>query len=326
MAMVAGGAALAGGLAGLFGGGNTANNVQLPPQFNMPNMGEAAGNAYSMIGSIPGAQYGGQFAPLAAGTGMNLYNNPYASLFQQGSGPAGGMGMAGGVNSFNAGGQLMQGGSGLLPYAGALETMGMDPQNALYSRTLGQVTDSTSANLANSGILNTPYGQSVLGNTTSNFNIDWQNQQLQRAISGVGGGAAALQGAAGAFQSGQGMQFAAPAQYLYGAGLPYSTYNTIGQGQLGGITGAQGAIGGSQSLYNPQISDYLSYLGAGNTAGNVANQQSQVALNQANASFNQNQIFGSQVGAGLYGMGRAGFPSFGGFGGGGSSLYGNIGR
>src|SRR5262249_46318276 len=59
---------------------------------------------------------------------------------------------------------------------------GMDPQNALYGRTAQQLQDQTRAGLAARGILMDPYGAGVEGSTMSNFNIDWQNNQLQRRI------------------------------------------------------------------------------------------------------------------------------------------------
>jgi hypothetical protein len=66
----------------------------------------------------------------------------------------------------------------------AIRTQAFDPQNALYDRTYNRLSDQTGAGIANSGLANTPYGQSVRGNTLGNFNIDWQNQQLQRMMQG----------------------------------------------------------------------------------------------------------------------------------------------
>jgi hypothetical protein len=57
---------------------------------------------------------------------------------------------------------------------------GFDPQSALYNRTAGQLLDQARAAEAQSGVGTTPYGAGVTGNTMSNFNIDWQNQQLAR--------------------------------------------------------------------------------------------------------------------------------------------------
>ena len=64
-------------------------------------------------------------------------------------------------------------------------TDAFDPQQALYNRTLQQVTDQTRSGEAARGVANTPYGAAAEGNALSNFNIDWQNQKLQREQSGL---------------------------------------------------------------------------------------------------------------------------------------------
>src|ERR1700756_743072 len=91
----------------------------------------------------------------------------------------------------------------------------MDPQQALYGRTLQQITDQSNAMNSMYGLGKAPAGAGVTGQNVSNFNIDWQNQQLARQIQGAqaaggaqsniaqilstlyGGGASALGGLAG---------------------------------------------------------------------------------------------------------------------------------
>lgn len=74
----------------------------------------------------------------------------------------------------------------------------LDPQQALYNRTLGQITDQARAAQYARGIQDTPYGAALENASNQNFNIDWQNQQLARQTQG-------LQAAQGAYGSAQNM-------------------------------------------------------------------------------------------------------------------------
>lgn len=105
---------------------------------------------------------------------------------------------------------------------------GFDPQNALYNRTQQQLTDQLRAANAASGLSSSPYGAGLEGQGLSNFNIDWQNNLLNR-MNTAAGGAATLQGAIGSD--------VASAGGLYNtiSGLPGAAsgiYN-IGQGLMG---------------------------------------------------------------------------------------------
>jgi hypothetical protein len=67
-----------------------------------------------------------------------------------------------------------------LNYQGQALAAGFDPQNQLYAQQYQQNQDQTNANLANSGVANTPYGAGLANQSGQNFNINWQNQQLGR--------------------------------------------------------------------------------------------------------------------------------------------------
>jgi hypothetical protein len=62
-----------------------------------------------------------------------------------------------------------------------------DPQQALYNRTVQQTQEQTRAGLEARGLDMSPYGAGVEGSALSNFNIDWQNNQLQRMLQGASG-------------------------------------------------------------------------------------------------------------------------------------------
>lgn len=293
------------GIMGALGGKSTADQVQLPPQFNMPNMGPAANNAFTGIGNLPATQFGQQFLPQYEQATQNLFNNPYAPQFQQGAGVAGQMGQQGAQSAFQQGQTQTGYGNSLAPYAGQIMNTAFDPQNALYARTLQQLQDQTRAGESARGIAMTPYGAGVEGNTLSNFNIDWANQQLARQAQGAGAASGLIGQAGTQIDKGQALMNTAPGLYGQASGMPYQAAQTIGQGQQGAISNLFQGGGQAQNLANLPIQDYLAYLGAGNQAGQVANQGGQLALNQANMGFNQNQTLGSNLGAGIQGIGNA---------------------
>ena len=238
--------------------------------FQMPGMTGAANSAMSGIGQV------GQFQPQAQQTAQNLYNNPFAGQGLGGAQAASGLGQNAAYAGFNTG-------ASMVPYAQQIFQSGMDPQQQLYQRTLQQVQDQSNVNNSMAGVGTTPYGAGLTNQATRDFNIDWQNQQLQRE---------ALAGQAGGQLAGQGvnMMNQAPGQLVQSAMLPYATYSDIGQGQ-------NQAIGQYQGLANLPVQDLFQYLGVGNQAGQVANQNFSNQLSQANQAWNQQGQFAQGVGS-----------------------------
>lgn len=303
--LVAGGMSIYGAITGH----DNASAVKLPGQWDpgWGNLAAANTGALSGIQNLPGANLGQTTLPMAQQTAQNLYNNPYAGGFQQGAGVASGLGQQGALNQYGAGGALGNLGFSQIPYAQSLYNMGFDPQQALYNRAAGQTQQGTLANLSNAGLATSPYGQGVLGNTMGNFNIDWQNQQLGRALQGAQGAGGVLQNAAGLVGQGAGMQAGAPGQFLAASGMPYGAYGQIGQGQFGALQGLQGIGQGAQNLAQQQVQDYLSYLGYG-TQQQLANTQTAgLGLKQAGMTWDQNRQLGQDLGAGIQGVGNSNF-------------------
>lgn len=281
---------------------DTASGVQLPPQFNMPNMSGAADAAYQGIQNIPGAQTGNWAAGLAQQTGQNLYNNPYSGAVQQGANVAGAAGMQqAGAQQGYGNLQSAQGASLYGPAQQILQT-GFDPQSALYARTQQQLQDQVRAGEAARGVATSPYGAGLENQAMSNFNIDWQNAQLGRQAT-AGQAASALTGAGGtAIDQGQQLAAAAPGQFLQSAMMPYQAYNTIGQGQNSALAGALGTTQAAQQVSAYPAQQNLAYLGTGNQAAGVANQNAAIGLQQANMAFNQNQTLGANLGKSIQGL------------------------
>jgi hypothetical protein len=305
MGMLAGGVGLAGSIMGLLGG-SPADNVQRPPMFNMPYMNEAAGNAYSTntaLGGMPNVA--ANQLPQYQGITNNLLNNPFAGQYLQGQQGAASLGAGAAGSAYGMGNFLTQMGQGLYPYAGQVMQAGFDPQNALYDRTQHQLQEQTRAGQAARGLGVSPFGAGLENKAMSDFNIDWQNNQLQRMAT-AGQSASGLIGTGNqTIGQGVGMMGAAPGMLSSTSMLPYTAYNTIGQNQYNALN--QNSAAGAQAQVAPQqqFQNWLSYLGTGNQAGGVANNNFTGGLNQAGMSFNQNQILGQNLGNSIAGMGKA---------------------
>jgi len=304
--LISGGSALA----GLFGG-SPASNVQMPQmQNNYSNTAGADQGAYGNIGSLANYNVPAQLLPQYQQIAQQGVNDPYASQYMS--------------NALQTGATGMQTGQAItgtamseLPTAQALIQMGFDPQNALYAQQQNQNQQQTLAMLGQSGVAQTPYGQGVADQSNQNFNTNWENQQLGRAVQGAQGAGSVISNAAGNAGAGIGMMQMA-------GGLPYQTSQGITGNQLG-LLGQAGQYGlmASQTPQT-QIQDYLQYLQGATGQQGVNNQTAQVGLNQANMGFQQSQTMGNQLGQSIAGLGK-GFGSsspfagmFGGGSGGGS--------
>jgi hypothetical protein len=140
-----------------------------------------------------------------------------------------------------------------------------DPQSALYNRSVQQLQDQTGATNSMYGLGSSAAGAGVANQALSNFNIDWQNQQLQRQLSG-------LQGLAGAY--GQGAS-----SYAQNAGAGQTAYNNAfnqagSYQQLGSanLQNANSMLGTAAGSYlNAGQVPYQTAQGVAATPGNLAN-------------------------------------------------------
>ena len=125
---------------------------------------EAGQNTYNGAHAlIPGTTQGAGFAPGIAGDAFGKAQQQYGTAMSAIPGLTQGMGAAGQV----------------------LNT-GFDPQHDLYNRTAQQVGDRQNALNAMYGLGTSAAGAGLAGDVSRNFNVDWQNQQLQRQISALG--------------------------------------------------------------------------------------------------------------------------------------------
>lgn len=126
--------------------------------------------------------------------------------------------------------------------------LGLDPQNALYNRSVQQLQDQTGATNSMYGLGSSAAGAGVANQALGNFNIDWQNQQLQRAAQGLSAYQGAAQQAGQYGQYGTALSEAAPGYYLTAGQIPYQT----------GMTLAGAPLSSAQSIQS-NIIPYLNY-------------------------------------------------------------------
>ena len=292
-----GAGAAAGGLfGGLFGGGGNA------PQAPQMPYGGQANSAFSsgLTGLGNYANAGGQYV-------NGITHNPYAGGYRGAAGAAASdysnlapWAMGASQSLYGAGNSALGAGYNILNTA-------FDPQNQLYARTANQVNQAQQSALANSGVGATPYGAGVAGQTASNFNIDWQNNQLSRELQGLQGFGTANNTAQSDYAAGgQQGQLGAQSRLMAGA-LPYETSNTINNNSLAALLQGQG-------LYQNQTGAADQYLGL--ASNNYGNQ-----LGQWNAQNQQNQQGFAGLGS-LLGWGAGQYGGGGGGGGLGSSIFG----
>lgn len=237
---------------------------QLPQAYNLQGAQKNAFDQTTNLGTQPNY-------------GLSAFNQLQNNANQVASGPGYDTGAVqqAGQGLFAGQQQLQQG-------AGQVLQTSMDPQSALYQRTLQQTQDQTRSAEAARGIAMTPYGSGLENQATNNFNIDWQNQQLQRQTQGLGAAGTALGQSSSAAQAGAGILQSIPAQQR--------------TQQLQALS----ALASNSQLPTQQmqqtIQDWLSYINGGNQTNQNALNAQQQAANQSSSMFSG---IGSLLGMGL---------------------------
>lgn len=218
-----------------------------------------------------------QVIPGYTAASTNIQNNPYASLQTSGANQVASEGQNvagtayGDMTSLNnAGNQIYQ--------------TAFDPQQALYNQLQNQTTQQAAAANAASGVTG-PYAAGVTDQALQNFNINWQNQQLQRQATGE-------QAAGQAYSGATALGNAALGTLTTATSLPYQTYNTQ---QGNDISALNSLVSGTNAAFAPDTAEanlLQSYLGFGQSA-------SQLAQAGQQQGFAQNTSLGSQFGQSL---------------------------
>src|SRR6516162_584666 len=191
-ALVGGLGSLGGGIADIFGGGSKQPQMQPNPIPAGVGVNALTGGGLQGITQLPQYNLGGAYMPAYENALSQYLQNPY------GGGAIGAASQFGGAaqNIANQGfGNAAQIGGTVSPIL----------QQAFDARTAGQVGQAEQAQLTASGLGQTPWGAGAYGQTMSDFNLNWQNQQLQRMLQGVQGAQGAAGSALGLGQSALGL-------------------------------------------------------------------------------------------------------------------------
>jgi hypothetical protein len=216
----------------------------MPSIYNqIPGLISGAG---SMAGYLPQAM-SNAFNPMYGQMVNSVADNPFYAGTMAGAQQGAGMGAAGAQSMYGMGQGLMM--------------SGFDPQSALFNRGQQRTMDRANAVNAMSGVGTSPYGAGTANTALTNFDLDWQNQQLARQ-------AQAASAASPLFQQ-------APGLAATSAAMPSNAYlsqieailKALGAQNQAGSVGAQ--VGGSLLQGAGQglgSANTLGYGLAGNTA------------------------------------------------------------
>jgi hypothetical protein len=206
---------------------------------------------------------------------------------------------------------------GLLNAGQNVYNLGLDPQNALYAKMQQQTTDQANAVNSMYGLGSSAAGAGMTDQALQNFNINWQNNQLGRAMQGLQGMTSADQLAGQYGQAAQSAGAAVPGATLAGGQLPYTTSQSIAAtpGQLANTYGQflnTNVYGPAEGIMG-SIIPYMNY-GQGaqavpyQNAYNQAQAMGGAVYNGINGAFNNPQVqsslgnaFSNYFGGGGYG-------------------------
>jgi hypothetical protein len=221
--------------------------------------------------------------PMMATLLRNIMNDPSMAQNMAAAQRAGGMASAAAQPTYNAGTTLQNQMLAALPQFQQILQQGTDPQSALYNRTLAQTRDQMGAGLASQGLAGSGVGGAIENQGLSNFNIDWQNQQLARALSAMQGYGGAMGQAGQTLGQGQALQGAGIQEALQGGQLPYlaSQQNFAGQNQ--GLSNYLNNFAATQNIGNQNLGQMLAYLQAGQQANQLAANQAAGGLSGVQA-------------------------------------------
>jgi hypothetical protein len=252
----------------------------MPSIYNqIPGLISGAG---SMAGYLPQAM-SNAFNPMYGQMVNSVADNPFYAGTMAGAQQGAGMGAAGAQSMYGMGQGLMM--------------SGFDPQSALFGRGQQRTMDRANAINAMSGVGTSPYGAGTANTALTNFDLDWQNQQLARQAQAASAASPLFQQAPGlaatsaampsnaylsqieAILKALGAQNAAGAVgaqagtgLLQGAGQGLGSANALGQSlagntaQFGGLPYSTGATIGSnaQSSLAQQLAMLTGITGIGN--------------------------------------------------------------
>lgn len=312
-------------VSGIFGGGDSSAPSQPNIQVYQPTGTAGADtNIQNLLNSNTTALTGSsnpysQLSPQILQAFETLFNNSGTSGYATGAANSGTALTNVGNQAVNASAPLNTAALGLLPGAAQVYNLGLDPQSALYNQQLQKTNDQANVTNAQYGLT----GQQAAGNTQqadTNFNIDWQNQQLSRALAGLSGAGTAISNASGNAINASNLGTTGANNILAGGAAPYNAQQTVGSNQETALTQYLSQLLGPVTSTQSTIGDLSGYLGQGinaSASGATAGLNDYYAQlqNSANAGSGIGAI-GNALGLGNGGAGNLISSIFGGSGGG----------
>ncbi|MGR3910023.1 hypothetical protein Q3A80_23560 [Burkholderia sp. SR8] len=287
-------------IGGLVSGGSSPSVSGGGPSYYTPTGLSTADNSWQwLLANGLNAYQNNNQTPLAQQSltqGLNA-NNQYGAGYQNAANAAG--------SQYAGLASLLQGNANqnfatqnsLLNAGQNLYNLGMDPQNALYNRTRQQVTDQSNAVNSMYGLGTSAAGAGLTNQALSNFNIDWQNNQLSRAMQGLQGYAGAANTAGRYGELGTSQASAVPGNTLLSGSTPYSTGQTIAA-TPGSLAGTFGSYLNS-NLYGPAeglMGSVIPYMNYGSGAQSVPFQSQAQGAGALGSAVSQgiSGLFGNQ--------------------------------
>lgn len=195
--------------------------------------------------------------------------------------------------------------SGILPYVNQALQQGFDPQNALFNKLFQQQQDQSRAENAASGVATTPYGAALATQGDQNFDLAWQQQQLQRQATGANTASQLAGAGMGALSSGYGNAANLGSAAIGALGTGANALSS-GYGAASNLLGAAGgAIGAPANLEQQQIQDYLNYINSSVNAASAFTGGTNSATNAGANSTNSLVNAQNAANAGKGGIGGA---------------------
>lgn len=232
---------------------NTATGTVAPQQ--LAGAAQDTGIANQAAGAA------GPLANAAVGGGLTGYNESQSLL------PAAIAGLSAAPGVFNQAQSLIPGTTQpLINAANQVLQTGFDPQSALYNQQYQQQLDQQNAISAQNGVGGSPYAAGITGQAGQNFNINWQNQQLGRQLSALGGAGTADTQAANNLST-----------------LQTTGVNNFNALTSGAVNNANSLISGGSNALNSGIN---TGVGALSTLGNTAVGANTAASDLGTAALN----------------------------------------
>lgn len=181
-------------------------------------------------------------------------------------------------------------GQGMFEAGRGVYDLARDPQNELYGRTRQRVVEGSRAAQSARGITMSPYGAGLEAEAGKNFDIDWENNLLNRSIAGLNAMGRAGEVGRGQITGAQELERVAPQFTMASGAVPFEARRAAAR--VPGEAAAQysdwfnAAILQPQAAIQSQIIPYLNFgQGSGANAFNAAAANRQFGADQTRQSF-----------------------------------------